>query len=405
MPFFNYKASTQSGELIEGQMEADDREAVVRRLQAQGQIPIRAEELRAEGLRTQGGGRRKRGRVGRRQLGILTLELSILLEAGLPLERALGILTDMAETEALHELLGRLRAAVRGGQDLSSAMEAEPGVFFPLYVNLIRAGEAGGAVDQALARLAEFMERGSELRESVLSALTYPVILIFLAIGSLAIIMALVVPRFATMFADAGASLPVATQIVVAVSQFLESYWWAIALVIGGTVLYARQLMSEPASRLRVDHVLLRLPLWGDFTGKLEVARFSRALGTLLSNGVPMLNALSIARQIVGNQAIATAVTDVTDGVREGQGIARPLLRQGVFPELACHMLQVGEETGQLEHMLMKLADIYDREVRATLNRLVTILEPAIILSLGLLIAGIIFSVLMAILQVNELAF
>ena len=405
MPFFHYKASTQSGELIEGQMEADDREAVVRRLQAQGQIPIRAEELRAEGLRTQGGGRRKRGRVGRRQLGILTLELSILLEAGLPLERALGILTDMAETEALHELLGRLRAAVRGGQDLSSAMEAEPGVFFPLYVNLIRAGEAGGAVDQALARLAEFMERGRELRESVLSALTYPVILIFLAIGSLAIIMALVVPRFATMFADAGASLPVATQIVVAVSQFLESYWWAIALVIGGTVLYARQLMSEPASRLRVDRVLLRLPLWGDFTGKLEVARFSRALGTLLSNGVPMLNALSIARQIVGNQAIATAVTDVTDGVREGQGIARPLLRQGVFPELACHMLQVGEETGQLEHMLMKLADIYDREVRATLNRLVTILEPAIILSLGLLIAGIIFSVLMAILQVNELAF
>lgn len=405
MPFFHYKASTQSGELIEGQMEADDREAVVRRLQAQGQIPIRAEELRVEGLRTQGGGRRKRGRVGRRQLGILTLELSILLEAGLPLERALGILTDMAETEALHELLGRLRAAVRGGQDLSSAMEAEPGVFFPLYVNLIRAGEAGGAVDQALARLAEFMERGRELRESVLSALTYPVILIFLAIGSLAIIMALVVPRFATMFADAGASLPVATQIVVAVSQFLESYWWAIALVIGGTVLYARQLMSEPASRLRVDRVLLRLPLWGDFTGKLEVARFSRALGTLLSNGVPMLNALSIARQIVGNQAIATAVTDVTDGVREGQGIARPLLRQGVFPELACHMLQVGEETGQLEHMLMKLADIYDREVRATLNRLVTILEPAIILTLGLLIAGIIFSVLMAILQVNELAF
>ena len=405
MPFFHYKASTQSGELIEGQMEADDREAVVRRLQAQGQIPIRAEELQAEGLRTQGGGRRKRGRVRRRQLGILTLELSMLLEAGLPLERALGILTDMAETEALHDLLGRLRAAVRGGQDLSSAMEAEPGVFFPLYVNLIRAGEAGGAVDQALARLSEFMERGRELRESVLSALTYPVILICLAIGSLAIIMALVVPRFATMFADAGASLPMATQIVVAVSQFLQSYWWAIALVFGGTVLYGRHLMSDPASRLRVDRVLLRLPLWGDFTGKLEVARFSRALGTLLSNGVPMLNALSIARQIVGNQAIATAVTDVTDGVREGQGIARPLLRQGVFPELACHMLQVGEETGQLEHMLMKLADIYDREVRATLNRLVTILEPAIILTLGLLIAGIIFSVLMAILQVNELAF
>ncbi len=405
MPFFQYKASTPTGELVEGQMEADDRQAVVRRLQAQGQIPIRAEEVQGAGLAPRSRGRRRRGRVGRRQLGVITLELSVLLEAGLPLERALGILTDLAESDALHGLLGRLRAAVRGGEDLSTAMEAEPTVFFPLYVNLVRAGEAGGALDQALARLSEFMERGRELRESVLSALTYPAILILLAIGSLTIIMAVVVPRFATMFADAGASLPMPTQVVVAVSEFLQSYWWAVGLSIAGIVLYGRQVMAEPNSRRRADRLILRLPLWGDFVAKLEVARFSRALGTLLTNGVPMLNALAIARQIVGNQAIATAVADVADGVREGQGIARPLLREGVFPDLACHMLQVGEETGQLEHMLMKLAEIYDREVRTTLNRLVTILEPAIILTLGLLIAGIIFSVLMAILQVNELAF
>ena len=178
-----------------------------------------------------------------------------------------------------------------------------------------------------------------------------------------------------------------------------------IGLVIAGVVVYVRQLLGDPVSRLRIHRMLLRLPLWGDFTAKLEAARFSRALGTLLVNGVPVLGALAIARQIIGNQAVATAVGDVTDSVRAGRGMARPLLREGVFPPLACHMLQVGEETGQLEPMLMKLAEIYDREVRSTLTRLVTILEPVIILGLGLVIAGIIFSVLAAILQVNELAF
>ena len=406
MPYYQYKASTPGGDLIEGHMEADDHETVVRHIQAQGQIPIRADEVPLAGAHApRAKGLRRRGRMGRRQLGVLTLELATLLEAGVPLEKALSVLLDLADTQALQGLLSRLRTAVRGGEDLSAALEAEPAVFFPLYVNLVRAGEAGGALDQALARLTEFMERSRELRESVISALTYPCILVLLALGSLTLIMAVVVPRFAVMFEDAGQSLPMATQAVVALADFMQAYWWVIVLVATGVYFYARQLMNDPAARLRIDRILLRLPLWGDFIGKLEVARFARALGTLLTNGVPVLDALTIARQIVGNQAIATALGDVADSVREGQGMARPLLREGVFPELACHMLQVGEETGQLERMLMKLADIYDREVRSTLARLVTVLEPVIILGLGLAIGGIIFSVLMAILQVNELAF
>lgn len=405
MAFFRYKASTMTGEVVEGQMEADDRETVVRRLQSQGQIPIRAEEVSPSDGVGSAGARRRRGRMGRRQLGVLTLELATLLEAGLPLERALGVLSELADTQSMYDLVARLRSEVRGGSDLSDAMANEPAVFFPLYVNLVRAGEAGGALDVALARLSDFMERSRELRDAVVSALIYPALLAVLAVVAVMLIMALVVPGFAEMFANAGQELPASTQFLVSVGDFLAARWWLLALAAAGTVVYARYLWREPGARLSIDRMLLRLPLWGDFVRKLEVARFSRALGTLLNNGVPLLGALNVAREIVGNTAVGEAVKAVADEVREGQGMARPLRRRDVFPELACHMLQVGEETGQLDTMLMKLADIYDREVRATVSRLVTLLEPAIILGLGLVVGGIIVSILTAVLQLNELAF
>jgi general secretion pathway protein F len=407
MAYFTYKAASPGGELLEGHMEAEDRETVIRRLQSQGQIPIRADEVSVD--RKIGDSRpdtrRRRGRVGRRELGVITLELSTLLGAGLPLERALGILIDLTQTQSAYELLVRLRSAVRGGRDLSEAMSHEPSVFFPLYINLVRAGEAGGALDLALERLSEFMERARDLRESVISALIYPAILVVLAIGSIVLIMALVVPRFAQMFADAGAELPWATQVIVGLADITQQYWWLFLL--GGTVsfLYARRMLRVPAVRMVVDKLLLRLPVWGAFTSMLEVARFSRALGTLLGNGVPLLSALGIARQIVGNVAIAAVLAATSDSVREGTGMARRLLDGNVFPVMACHMLQVGEETGQLDVMLLKLADIYDREVRSALSRMVMLLEPAIICGLGLMIAGIILSVVTAMLQINELAF
>jgi len=406
MPRFQYKATTPEGELLEGQMEADDRESVIRQIHAQGHIPIRAEEVRASGAHSPGHAHRGRGgRVGRRQLGVLTLELATLLEAGVPLERSLGVLSELADSEALYALLNRLRLAVRQGRDFSDTLADEPRVFFPLYVNLVRAGEAGGALGPALARLSEFMERSRELRESVISALTYPCILVVLALASLAIIVTVVVPRFAAMFADAGQSLPLATQMLVDSALFVKQYWWGLLAGVIAIGLYLRVLWADPGTRLRLDRWFLKIPVWGDFLRKLEAARFSRALGTLLGNGVPMLTALAIARQIIGNRAVAEALAGISASVREGKGVAAPVMACGMLPPLASHMLQVGEETGQLEGMLGKLAEIYDREVRLALARMVTVLEPLIILGLGLVIAGIIMSVLVAVLRVNELAF
>jgi general secretion pathway protein F len=286
---------------------------------------------------------------------------------------------------------------------LSAALETQPGTFSGFYVNMVRAGEAGGALEAALARLSEFMERSRELRESVTSALIYPVILLVVALLSVMLILTFVVPRFASMFQEAGESLPLPTLVVMTVGQFVERYWWVLGLITAGVYLYLRRELSDPVRRGRWHGWLLMLPLVGDLVAKLEVARFTRILGTLLSNGVPLLNAIAIAREIIKNDIIGHGVARVEESVREGQGLAGPLIRENIFPHLATQMLKVGEETGNLEGMLLELADIYEREVKNTVQRLVALIEPVLILGLGLVIAGIIMSLLVAILRVNDL--
>ena len=406
MPLFQYKAANVSGDVVQGEMEAVNQDAVIRQLQAQGHIPIRAEEVTpSEPGDTPSVFKFQRRRPGRREVSVFTIELATLLKAGLTLEKALEMLVSLVDKSPFRGVLEGLLADVRGGAFLSAALESHDRLFSRFYRNMVKAGEASGALDAALARLAEFMERSRELRDSVLSALLYPAVLVGVGVVSMAIILGLVIPKISEMFAEAGQQLPWFTQLVVASGNVVQNYWWAMALAVVGVYVYMRGQYADPVSRLRWDGRLLHVPIVGDLIGRLEAARFTRTLGTLLGNGVPLLDAIAIAKEVVANQVIAEGIRRVAERVRQGEGLARPLTEARVFPPLAGHLMQVGEESGNLESMLMQLAQIYEREVQSALRRLMAVLEPALILGLAVVIAAIIMSMVIAIFSINDLAF
>jgi general secretion pathway protein F len=398
MPLYRYKAATPSGETSEGEVFAADEQQVIAQLQAAGQIPIRV---------VAGGGVSgfRRARVRAQDVQVFTQELATLLAAGLPLDKALQIILDLSEDPRMERMVGRVLDGVRGGAALSEALQAQSGVFSRFYVSMVRAGEMGGALEKVLTRLSEYLIRAKELRDTVVSALIYPAILLTVSVVSVFVLMVFVVPHFTQLFDDAGRALPMLTQVVVGTADFLRGYWWVlIGAVVLGTLVMRRQL-ANPASRLRWDRRVLRLPLVGDLVRKMETSRFSRTLGTLLGNGVPLLSAISIVRETLGNRVLEQGMSVAVDGLKEGQGMSGPLLEADLFPRLGMQMIKVGEETGRLEDMLLQVADIYDREVRIAVQRMLSLLEPALIVGLGLVIATIILSILIAIVSVNELAF
>ena len=402
---FHYKAASADGVALEGDMEARAQAVVVERLQAMGYIPIQVEEARSDAAANNTSfGWLSSDRVSQAEVGVFTREIAILLHAGLPLDRALEILVALSENDKVRRLLMQVRDDVRGGAALSAAMEAQKGVFSRFYLNMVRAGEAGGALGAVLMRITEFMERAKALKETVTSALIYPAILVVVAVSSVMMLLIFVIPQFSLMFQQSGKALPLPTQIVIAAGGFLRRDWWM--LLIGALAVYAllRQQMGNPQSRYRWDGWFLSLPLVGDLVAKIEVARFSRSLGTLLGNGVPLLNALFIVKETLGNSVMAEGLDGVATQLKQGLGLGKPLMETSLFPKLAVHMVMVGEETGQLEEMLLRVADVYDNEVQTTVKRMLGLLEPVLILGLGLLIGGIIMSILLAILSVNDLA-
>ncbi len=405
MPLYRYKAVASTGEAQEGEMEGVGQSAVVERLQGMGLIPIRVEETASAMAGGEAGrGLRRKKRVSQDEIAAFTREIATLLKAGLPLDRSLEILVSLSPNERVSELLAQVREDVRGGAALSAAMEAHAGVFSRFYLNMIRAGEAGGALDMVLQRLSEFMERSKELRETVKSALIYPTILVGVAVLSVVVLLVWVVPQFSQMFEESGKALPLPTQIVIAAGDTVQHYWWAMILgAIGIYSWFSRQL-QQPESRYKWDKRFLALPLVGDLVGKLEVARFSRTLGTLIGNGVTLLTALSIVKETLSNSVMSEGLGTVAAQLKEGKGLGKPLMDTGLFPQLAVHMVMVGEETGKLQEMLIRIADVYDREVQNAVKRMLALMEPALILGLGLVIGGIIMSVLVAILSVNDLA-
>lgn len=402
MPKFLYKAVKLDGEALEGILEAPDEGALIRQLQAEGLIPL--ETRPAGGVRARLA-RTRRRRLSQKEIGILTRELATLLEAGMTLDRSLQILIDLSHAEHLVRVLSDLQGRVRGGAPFSSALEAQDGQFQRLYINMVRAGEASGALDQVLDRLADYLERVAELRQTVTSALVYPSILLFVSGLSVILLLVFVVPQFTVLFQDMGAALPVPTRIVVATGDLFRNYWWAMLVALAVIALLMERWLQNEQVRIRLDHHVLDLPLFGDLVWKMETARLCHTLAALLKNGLPLLNALNLAKEVVSNRKIAGLLDEVADELKHGRGLAGPLARLRALPDLALQMIRVGEESGALDGMLTKVAGIYERETRASVQGMLTLLEPILIIGLGVVVAGIIISILMAILGANELVF
>ena len=397
MARFRYKAVRGDGEVIEGEIEAISREAVIERLRGQGHMPIRADEFGVgTGLGLSLGNLFKKRRATAKDILLITQELAILLRAGLPLDRALSIVGALASRGTVKAMIERIHERVRGGATLAESLEIYQDVFPTYYSGMVRAGEAGGSLDVVLTRLAETLERSEALKDNVKSALQYPALVVIMAVLSMIILMTAVIPEFRPLFEEAGTDLPVSTQIVVAVSDFLGDYWWALAGGILLVMLLIRRHNADPAGRLRWDRWMLDAPMIGNLIKKIEVARLSRTLGTLLSNGVTVLNALSMTTEALGNQAVVEALDEVRGRLTKGERLADPLIEAGVFPPLALQLIQIGEESGKLEEMLLRVAEIYDDEVKRTIQRNLGLLVPLITIGVGILIAMIIGSILAA---------
>ena len=400
MPVFTYRAADRRGQTIDGVMEATDARAVIDRLRKEAYFPIKvAAQGDRAALFSLGGG----SRVRQRDLLALTQMLATLFEAGLPLDRALSILEELAPSPRVKTIVADLLHSVRGGSSLSEALaKHHPRPFSRLYINMVRAGEKGGVLEVSLRRLAEFLEARAAFNEAVVSALAYPLVITTVGAAAIIFLMTFVIPRFATIFNDLGQAIPLPTQILMSVSAALQSYWWVGAPLAMAGVLAWRIWTGTPHGRASWDQVVLRLPIAGPLALKVETARFARTLGTMLQSGVPVLGAMAVVGDMMSNQAVGRAVARVAEGVKRGGTIAAGMQEHTAFPALAVHMVRVGEETGRLEEMLLKVADTFETDVRSELKRVLGLLEPAIILCMGVLVAFIVVAMLLAIFSIND---
>jgi len=401
---FLYKAATLGGQTVEGSLDGKDEANVLASLHQMGYIPIRitAAREREQGVRLPFSLSK---RVGLKNLFIFTQELSTLISAGLPIDRSLGILAVLTENERLRQVVKEILKKIEGGNSLAEALGQYPQIFSKLYINMVKAGESGGFLETILTRLARYLQSTKEIKDYLISVMIYPIILTIVSGISLIILVTFVIPRFAKIFSDMGQALPLPTQIVLAFSHGVRSYWWVgvgiVAMVYFGLKSYTRQ----EGRRLKWDRFKLRWIAVGDLIKKIEAARFARTLGTLLQSGVPILGALNLVKEISQNQAIARSIGYVHDRLREGKGISKSLEETGVFPPLAVHMIGVGEETGKLDEMLSRVAETYEENVQTSVKRFVSLLEPLIIVIMGGVVFFIVVSILLAIFSINEIPF
>ncbi len=419
MAEFRYRASDAGGHQQRGVLEASGHEAALRMLRARGLTPV---ELVENGGPPEGGAdplpggvevprsgrwgwlRRSDRGVGSDDVRAVTAELAIMLKAGLPLDRALRLLSGMGIRASLASLLEDVSRSVKSGKALSQALVPHAHVFGEFYVSLIRAGETSGRLAEALGDLSEHLERVKELRDSVVSALIYPAILVVVAFLSVALMLGFVVPQFESLFDDMGEALPLPTQIVVGAGHFVAEYGW---LFVVGVVLVASILQrwwATERGRTWKHRRLLALPIFGDVLRKYEITRFTRCMGALLGSGVPIVQAIRTSADTMGNELLRAAMLSVPQAVKQGGRLADALDRTGLFTQFSVNMVRLGEETGRLDSTLLEVARVHDREVQTGVKRALSLIEPALILSLGAIIAAIIVSILMGILSVNELA-
>ncbi|MEO9078087.1 MAG: type II secretion system inner membrane protein GspF [Rhodanobacter sp.] len=402
MTQFRYKAVSEAGETLQGQMEAASVEEVIARLQDQGHTPLEAQPADGTARGSGFSALFKRGPFTGDQLAQFTHQLATLLGAGQPLDRALTILFELPEGEQAKKLIERVRDRVRGGNTLSSSLDEEHGVFPKLYVSLVRAGEAGGSLEETLRRLADYLERSQQLRGSIINALIYPAFLMVGVLGSLILLLAYVVPQFVPIFEDMQVPIPWITQAVLLLGNTLQAWWWLILLLLVGGALAWRARLRDPQARLAWHTRILSLRMIGPLLLKVETARIARTLGTLLKNGVPLLSALTISRQVTGNLALDTALSAAHEQVKGGAGLSFALGQSKLFPRLAMQMVQVGEEAGQLDTMLLKVADTFELESKRAIDRLLAALVPALTIVMTVMVAIIMAAILLPLLSLTS---
>ncbi|HXY31108.1 MAG TPA: type II secretion system F family protein [Gemmatimonadaceae bacterium] len=381
MPTFAYTARTLSGELKSATMDAASRDDVVAQLRRQKLIVVKVDEEQ----------RKKRlGRIKTKDIVIFTRQFSTMINSGLPLVQALDILSRQSENKALQEVTRQVVYDVESGHTVADALRRHPRAFSELYVNMVAAGEAGGILDTILMRLATFLEKNDALVGKVKSAMIYPAVIMSVAVIAIVVLLIFVIPVFENMFASVNLSLPLPTRIVIGLSQFLKAYWWAIALGAWGLVMMIRRYYRTPNGQLAIDSFLLKVPVLGDLLRKSAVSRFTRTLGTLISSGVSILDGLEITAKTAGNRVIHDAIMESRASIAGGDTISAPLQKSNVFPPMVISMIAVGEQTGGLDEMLTKIADFYDTEVDTAVSGLLSLMEPVMIVFLGVIVGGMV---------------
>ena len=401
MASFHFRAVAPDGKLRTGTLSAESDKLVALELRKQGLTPVyvglqpkKSFQLKLPALVL--------GR--RRDVMFFTQELATLLKAGVPLDRALTITSELTERASFRFLVLDLLRIIKGGKSLADSLAAHPDYFSNLYVNIVRAGEASGALAPVFDRLSEFERTRDDLRSYIISSMIYPALLTLVGLGSILVLMNFVVPRFAQVFEESRMQMPLPTQILLEASRVLKAYGWiALAAVVVAAAGF-RTYVRTQAGRLWWDSFRLRLPLLGTALRKAETSRFARAMETLVTNSVPLVQSLGIAAAILNNRKMAGALETVAQGVKRGEGIAAPLRRTGQFPPLAGHLLSVGEETGRLDQMFGRMAEIYESETRAAIKRFTALFEPLVILVMGVMVGVLILSMLLAITSINEVA-
>ena len=406
MGTFQYTATDSAAKIVQGSMEASDERAVVTWLRANGYYPIKVGQ---PGVVTEArpglvGFPTRLGRAPSTQdVLAFTQQLATLLEAGMELDRSLAILLDLTDNQRFRSILRSILADIQAGSSFADSLAKHPRLFSRLYVNMVKAGEASGVMEVILLRLAGFLERSKAVRDEITSAMIYPLLLLLVGGGAIVVMMNFVIPRFAQIFTDAKQLMPLPTRILLAISAFTTDYWWIVLAVIVVAWIALRAYLQMEQGKVRWDEFKLQLPLLGSLVREIEVSRFARTFGTLLQSGVPVLAAVAIVKETVTNRVIAGAMVRLQEGVKRGEGISGPLRATGAFPSFSIHMAKVGEETGKLEEMLIRVADTYDERVRRTVKRLTSLLEPVLILALGAIVGFIVLSMLLAIFSINEL--
>jgi general secretion pathway protein F len=404
MTRFAYRALSASGDIVDGEIDGPDVKSVIALLNEQALLPIQATEKRPSAGPSFDFSFGRANTFPSGDLPLFIQQLTRLLQASLPLDRSLEILTTLMEDKRTRRIVQRLLEKVRDGSSLAEAMAAEEQAFPSVCISMVRAGEEGGALRVVLARVGDFLVRSEAIRQKVISSMIYPAALLVVATGSIVLILTFVLPQFESMFEDAGARLPTATKLVMGASQALRQDWWLMLLGLAIIAIVLQRMMKLSSMLVLRDRIVLRLPILGSLVTRFEVGRFSRSLGVLLTNGVPAARALALAGATVNNRVFTEAIETLAARFKEGGGLAKSLEETGCFPNLAIQLVQIGDETGRLQDMLQEIADIYDQEVERALERLLALLVPGITIIMGVVVALIVAAVMTAMVSINELA-